>query len=689
MSELVLFRPKSEIDANKNLDDLVEFCRSELKTFGDGLAFDDWVWDVSQGVSIKGRGKKKARVTFSTQQSLVSGSLVPMREPFLKFAQSYVRYMQAMRPTKALAGRVAALRALEAAICERISKPTPTCVDVAALNRAAQIIVAAFSSEAAYRVGQQLEMVADFLDNNRLVLVPLQWRNPIPRPKAGTRVGKEFDERRADKLPSQAALDALPKLFHLAKGDRDEITVAISAILLSAPDRINEVLLLPVNCEVRTTDSKGNQVYGLRWWPAKGAEPMVKWIIPSMVSVVEEAVRRIKGYTSAAREVAVWYENNPGKLYLKPECEYLRSKKLIGMSELAIMLADGMKYDAAGSWCKMHDLQLKSVGGRRYVEFNDVEKVIISMLPASFPLLNQDAGIRYSEALFLVCRNQLNRRKSVFNCAIEAISTDVVNANLGGGGSGGRSIFDIYGFAEPDGSPIRVTSHQFRHYLNTLAQAGGMSQLDIAKWSGRNDIRQNTAYDHVSADELVLKVRNALGDDRQMYGPLAELPKQVIISRDEFARLKVPTAHATEFGVCIRDYTMAPCQLHADCINCNEQVCIKGDEVRTARLRAELESARESLEAVRQAFGEGTVGASRWVEHHQLTVMRLTQLCAILDDPQVPDGAVIQLSNLPVVSRIEQAAENRAAALERKGDKSVPSDASMEAMRHLLAGMEM
>ena len=56
-----------------------------------------------------------------------------------------------------------------------------------------------------------------------------------------------------------------------------------------------------------------------------------------------------------------------------------------------------------------------------------------------------------------------------------------------------------------------------------------MSQLDIAKWSGRKNVHQNSAYDHVSASELVLKIRSALGDDRQMFGPLAELPKRIVI----------------------------------------------------------------------------------------------------------------------------------------------------------------
>ena len=35
------------------------------------------------------------------------------------------------------------------------------------------------------------------------------------------------------------------------------------------------------------------------------------------------------------------------------------------------------------------------------------------------------------------------------------------------------SIFERFGYVEKDGAPIRVRTHQLRHYLNTLAQAGG------------------------------------------------------------------------------------------------------------------------------------------------------------------------------------------------------------------------
>ncbi|HGE2326563.1 TPA: hypothetical protein ACGJYG_005368 [Pseudomonas aeruginosa] len=200
-----------------------------------------------------------------------------------------------------------------------------------------------------------------------------------------------------------------------------------------------------------------------------------------------------------------------------------------------------------------------------------------------------------------------------------------------------------------------------------------MSQLDIAKWSGRVDVRQNEVYDHVSADQMVAKIRESIGDESHMFGPLAKLPKNIPITRDEFARLKIPTAHTTDFGFCVHDYTMMPCERHADCINCSEHVCVKGDEGKALMVKRRLQDAQELLAHAEVATVKGYYGADRWMEHHKKTVLRLTQLTEVLDNPAVPTGSVIQLADVPVVSwGIEQALEDRVALDDYSAQRRLP-----------------
>jgi len=255
------------------------------------------------------------------------------------------------------------------------------------------------------------------------------------------------------------------------------------------------------------------------------------------------------------------------------------------------------------------------------------------------------------------------------------------------------SIFERFGYTEKNANPIKITSHQFRHYLNTLAQKGGLSQLDIAKWSGRLDIDQNQAYDHITADEMLEMVRESIGDADTMHGPLAnidEIKKKVVISRDEFSRLLVRTAHPTEYGICFHDYTMMPCTLHRDCMNCTEHICMKGDTERTERIIQLRDTTKMLLERAKSAHDEGTFGTNRWVENHTNALDILENTCSILNNSKIPEGTFIQLSNLHVQSPIEQA-HNRRVEYTQNTNPNLPTteseDINLNEMRNLLENM--
>jgi hypothetical protein len=488
-------------------------------------------------------------------------------------------------------------------------------------------------------VGGQLEKISNFLCDNRLVAIPIRWRNPLKRPSGLTRIGKEADERRASKIPSNAALDALPNVFRMVTAPADVLVSSVTAILCSAPDRISELLALPVNCGVRQKrEGSDEDAYGLRWWPAKGAAPMVKWIIPSMAGVVEQAVSKVSRLTDEARKVARWYEENPTQLYLTEGAEYFRANEWLSMEDVGeIIFADQVGRGVPRQWCDSNHVRRYQFGGKKtYVRFADVEVAVLRRLPRGFPIVDAKTGLKYSDALFVIQRNALHASRARIRCIIERMTDSHIHPRLGYGSNGGiQSIFDRCGFYEPDGSPIRVTTHQFRHYLNTLAQAGGLSQLDIAKWSGRKDVRQNRYYDHETPTAIVARIRTAVGDDTRMFGPLATGHRAALITRDEFARLKVPTAHTTDFGYCIHDYVMAPCQMHRDCLNCGEQVCVKGEPEKERRVREAHAEATRLVAMADQAAADGELGACEWAEHHGAQLARITALLDILDDPAV------------------------------------------------------
>src|SRR5271157_3354338 len=103
------------------------------------------------------------------------------------------------------------------------------------------------------------------------------------------------------------------------------------------------------------------------------------------------------------------------------------------------------------------------------------------MLPPDFPVFDRVSGTPYSKALFVILKHQFGHTRPI-GCMIERVNRNHVADGFGASVERGTtSLFDRMGFKEPDGTPIFVTTHQFRHLLNTMAQKGGATQFDIAR----------------------------------------------------------------------------------------------------------------------------------------------------------------------------------------------------------------
>jgi hypothetical protein len=679
-AEVVVFVPRAELDARENLKGFIAVCRDRLTALGADLPFDADRWDVTAASNRRAMNCRETVSFTALSTRRREKDSESMAEPFKSFAKAYLRYQHAMHPSKSFPQRIGALRVLERALTERGGSADPSTCTRDTMNAAARLLAERNGRATAYSAGQQLELLAKFMDDHRLVATPLRWRNSVKRPQGRGRVGADFDEARRKKLPSASALNAIAQIFRMAESPEDVITASVCAILSSAPSRINEACHLEARCEVtETVPSTGESAFGLRWRPSKGGEAMVKWCTQSMSTVVQEAVAKIRAMTEDARAIARWYEQNPGKVYLPSDLEYLRGKERLTYREVCNIAfsthEDRRHHTQVGrTWCNQWKILGRPQEGMsahsRYVTvaFSDVEKAIVGMLPRGFPFANKETGLKFSEALLLVRRNELDSAKGTYRGVIHLVDVAAIRSRLAGS-SQRRNIFQRFGFAEDDGSVMRITTHQFRHYLNTIAQSGGLSELDIAKWSGRVNVSQNAAYNHVSDRDVLALVREAIGDETRMFGPLSKVPTKALIPRDEFARLKVQTAHTTEFGYCIHDFTMLPCQVHRDCMNCDEQVCIKGDTAKEAAIRHCRATTRELLDEALVGEKGGEFGASRWVEHQSGTLERLNQLCAILDNPRVPSGSVIQPTGVVPASRLEQAASRRRLTVEGASKK--------------------
>ncbi|MBI2241307.1 MAG: integrase [Magnetospirillum gryphiswaldense] len=669
MAELINFTPQLDLDISDNLAGFVSSCREHLTVFGRNLDFDADQWDVTDASQQRGKSHR-IRISFSNLETVRTSSPQPMIEPFKSFAKGYVRYMQGLIPLSNQQSRLGALRALEQAVRKISGAAGVELIDIHCLNRAAELTKEHWGETAAYRIGGQLEAIANFLTDNRLTRTPVKWRNPLSRPSDTERIGEAADKRRQERLPSPRALETVAIAFNTATAPADVIIASAAALMCIAPNRISEILTLPLDCEVKRQHN-GKPAYGLRWWPAKGAEPMVKWVLPSMHGFVEEAIAKIRLHTEQARKVAAWYEAHPDRLWLPPEIEHLRGTKLT-VPQAAACLNLPVKGGTL-QWLRQNQVPLETQGTRQIIlDFADLERAAIALLPNGFPILDAHTGIRFSDALLVVNKNIFHPARSTLPWMIEQVTHTHISSGLGCRTKHGvGSIFSRLNLSEDDGSPIAINTHAFRHYLNTLAQNGGLNQLEIAKWSGRKDIRQNAAYDHVTATQLLKRVKDMVGGDEEFFGALEPMRPHAPTLRAEFARLAIKTAHTTDFGYCIHDFVIAPCELHADCLNCVEHVCVKGDAAKTVAVRQRFEEAKMLLARAATAAAQGFRGANRWEDHNRLTVERLEYLLTVLDDPSVPSGSLVRMDDLHSPSRIAQADAARTLA---DGNRTQPPD---------------
>ena len=671
MSEDVIhFMPQAGVVAQENVQQFIALARDILTAFGPGLRFSENRWDITEAARLRGKNHRVI-ITFCTLETVNAVTTLPMAQPFGDFAKAYIRYMQGLKPAKNPHFRLSALRVIDQVLTEFGFAGAVHRIDAHVLNQAAQVIKKRYSASAAYRIGGQMEILAVFLTAKRLVTVPVIWRNSLNRPNDTVRVGAEFEKRREEKMPSARALEAVAIVFRTTTHPADQVAVGAIALMCAAPDRVGEVLTLKADCEVTVDRRDKEPAYGLRWWPEKGAEPTIKWILPMMQGVVQDALVMLRRNSDSARKVAAWYEENPGEVFLPDGLEYLRGRELQYEDVAEIV---GQK--SGNQFCRIHKIPTYRRGARDYLQFRDIERAVIDLLPNGFPLLDPKSDTKYSEAMFVALRHRFRHNLTTpMPCMIEAVTHGVISDALGNRvGHGVQSVFSRLDLTEEDGTPIAITSHQFRHYLNTLAQKGGMSQLDIAKWSGRKDVRQNRAYDHVSAEEMIGQIQASVGNEDELFGPPARVDIRLPVSRAKFEAKHGTVGHTTEIGFCEHDFTMLPCQLHRDCINCIEHVCVKGDAKKTLQIHRQLDDARRYLDKAQDGVREGFEGADRWRDHYRETVARLEELCRLLDDPDVPDGTNIKLKN-PLADSPIRLADRQHQGLPQRGiDLDVLSD---------------
>lgn len=495
-------------------------------------------------------------------------------------------------------------------------------------DEAANLCRSKMSANTAYGYGKVFADIAKALDDFNIGRVRLGWSNTVPRPKTDDRISPEAAQRREDKLPSRAALDALPLIANMIPPgeEADLLRMRTVELLVSGGFRINELMSVLADCEVEEIHDDGTMRYGIKYNAEKGFGHTIKWMPSVMVDVAKRAIADIKRITQPVRDDAKWMLEHPG-LANVPGLVGNPDRVMPGR-QIAVLLGWVPAFPASS--VKNWNLK-RQAGGFRV---GDVLQGIYADVP--WP----KSGRPLHEYMFLIRENMMHRQRGVTRGSVRVLTSGMLSDFLVLR-PGMKNVFARYGFTEPDGSPISVRTHQFRHWLNTIAQEGGMRQELIARWSGRKDIGQNAAYDHVSGKHLAEQVR-AMAEQGNLVGPIARVrDKLPPVDRAAFMATSVATAHVTEIGLCIHDWSLAPCPLHGDCTNCTEHVVDKGNAVQAAEAERQIEEVQQMLALASHEAEEGTYGAPRWRDAHDRRLQGLQAVKAIHEDPSIPHGTLV------------------------------------------------
>lgn len=669
VSNVATLQTKDDLARATALREYIEAARQEAKVLN--VTWDAPYWPGVGYFVKQGHAARRGMNEEIAAQEQLDPSIV-------EFARAYVTERHLTNPGESKSGhakRLQALRMLEAAALDLRGDANPLSFDLAVLDAAATLARVHLKTGGANQVGNGLERLAEVMVRNG-VLPPIcaEWKNPNKPPRNNSiSVGGDADQVRHERLPNHCALEALAAVFNrdLDVQDkrfyRDIYTTSVVALLMGAPSRGQEIHRLPHNLIFEATDKFGKEQFGLRLHASKGFGAYVKWIWSEMVPVAETAIDRLRAISEAGRKLARHLENPKTRrhFYRHDDCPKVADNEPLTRDQVCLALG----YNLNNQTTVLNKVGLSAINGAYTLQdlWDDFVLPQNKKQHPHFPYVTArdmargaKGGLKFSDALFCMRRHELTPQWKTSPVTLWLPDLSDFNFDVGPSRTG-RSIFERYGYTDANGEPLKLTSHQIRHLINTEAQRAGLTDEQIAHWSGRKNVAQNAVYDHRTTAERVDHARAAVEKVQanvSLGGTSSSVDSDVI--QGQWVIKVVPRVRSAQdqtdiqphmsglktlYGECHHDWSFAPCEGFVKCLDCSEHACIKGSDEDARTKLSRLETLRQSvLEEVAKAklASEDDVDAQDWLQVQQRYAAKVDELISILQNESVPDGSVIR-----------------------------------------------
>jgi hypothetical protein len=242
----------------------------------------------------------------------------------------------------------------------------------------------------------------------------------------------------------------------------------------------------------------------------------IRWLTPVGAELAQKAVAEIREITTDARLRARMLEQDPSTVPI-PGFSWAERISSLQLSQIL-----------GKPLCSLYEIPVDKLpqhkdGRRIFYYVFEVGAYLHSQRVDQLWTLNRKDGTyqMLSETLLIIPKNFLRSDFKTIPLLVEPLSFGRLSNFISRTGRN-KTIFERFNICEEDGSFCRVTSHQFRHWLNDIADKGGLP-IDVqTRWMGRKNPRDTGAYLHSTVEERLSWVKSGIRSG-EIVGPMANV----------------------------------------------------------------------------------------------------------------------------------------------------------------------
>ncbi|WP_034302159.1 hypothetical protein [Herbaspirillum sp. RV1423] len=542
-------------------------------------------------------------------------------------------------------------------------------------ERAAGKIAESISNKnEAFETARELTLIADKIDDLGLSDAKIRFDNPLKQPPPVRR----------DRTIESFARDALYHCINNPQDDGELVLMEVLRLHFAWGGRIGETLRLASSLHYKDRShavvrlsrevSKSGENYGVRYFPEKGFHDgvSIKPLDTAAGSIVEQAVVELERLCAPARERAMLLASMPGRFPLPKHGNdgYHDPDDLVTLEDIGCWmkwefkvrntLIAGSDYDPeAQQFCSADQRKILTRWGINPViqptgansfedpswslgrglhafkyRVRDFEEYFLKHLNLDVILADSRKPIaKLHEFLIVVFDDQRASwapARTYMPFLPKRLKYDDIRNQLG---NPKLSVFSRRNLTMPDGSPIKLESHQGRHDRNKDLDEAGLTQLQQALAMGRTP-SQNVNYQQGSDIQIIqasniqrLKkeaqaervktvkeaVRRSLitGSVTRAYHKLRQISP---VKAEEFLDEQVGQVLVTRYGACTNEWTGQSCPKHNKCFKNCKHLHLTGSETEREELQKELAIQELHRAKVQQLAYDGAYKAETALE---------------------------------------------------------------------------